>query len=63
MQVQYDVVCPRIIGRDSQIAAIRGVLERVRGGAGQVALIVGEAGVGKSRMLREMTDAARDAGF
>ena len=63
MQVHHDVVCPRIIGRDSQIAAIRDVLESVRRGSGQVALIVGEAGVGKSRLLREMTDVARDAGF
>jgi DNA-binding CsgD family transcriptional regulator len=61
--VEYDVVCPRIIGRDAQIAAIRAVLDRVRGGSGQVALIVGEAGVGKSRLLREMTDAAREGGF
>jgi predicted ATPase len=32
-------------------------------GSGRVALIVGEAGVGKSRLLRAMTDDARGIAF
>jgi DNA-binding CsgD family transcriptional regulator len=61
--VQHDVVCPTLVGRESQIAAVRAVLDTARAGAAQVALIVGEAGVGKSRLLREMTATAASSGF
>lgn len=61
--IQHDVVCPMLVGRDAQIAAIRSVLDVARGGAARVALIVGEAGVGKSRLLRAMTDEASRSGF
>ena len=63
MQLQHDVVCPTLVGRESQVAAVRRVLTRAREGNGTVALIVGEAGVGKSRLLRVMTEEARTAGF
>src|SRR4051812_43102762 len=63
MHLARDVVCPTLIGRDLQVGALRGVLARAREGSGRVALIVGEAGVGKSRLLRAMTDDARAAGF
>src|SRR3982750_2983223 len=61
MQLQHDVVCPTVVGRDPQLAALRQVLARASEGSGRVALIVGEAGVGKSRLLRAMTDEARSA--
>jgi DNA-binding CsgD family transcriptional regulator len=63
MQLHHDVVCPALVGRERQLSAIRQVLARVRDGNGSVALIAGEAGVGKSRLLRAMTEEARDAGF
>src|SRR5258705_2377251 len=63
MHLRHDVVCPTIVGRDAEIDAVRTVLDRARAGAGQVALIIGEAGVGKSRLLRAMLDEARLAGF
>jgi len=63
MHLQHDVVCPTIVGRDGQITAVRRVLANVREGSGRVALIVGEAGVGKSRLLRSMMDEARAADF
>jgi DNA-binding CsgD family transcriptional regulator len=63
MHLRHDVVCPTIVGRDAELDAVRAVLDRARGGAGQVALIVGEAGVGKSRLLRAMVDEARRNGF
>jgi DNA-binding CsgD family transcriptional regulator len=63
MHLQHDVVCPTLVGRTAQVDAVRQVLDRARAGTGRVALIVGEAGVGKSRLLRAMTEEARDAGF
>ena len=62
MHLQHDVVCPTLIGRDSQLGAVRRVLSHARDGNARVALIVGEAGVGKSRLLRAMTEEARSDG-
>ncbi|HTK50175.1 MAG TPA: AAA family ATPase [Gemmatimonadaceae bacterium] len=59
----YGVVCPTLVGRDGEVGAGRSLLERVQAGAGEVALIVGEAGVGKSRLLRALLDDARSRGF
>ena len=63
MHLRLDVVCPTLVGRDVEVDVARTVLDRARGGAGQVALIVGEAGVGKTRLLRAMLDEARSSGF
>jgi DNA-binding CsgD family transcriptional regulator len=63
MHLNHDVVCPTLIGREPQVAGIGRVLARAREGNGTVALIVGEAGVGKSRLLRVLTDSARSSGF
>jgi len=63
MHLEHDFVCPRLIGRADHVAAVDGVLAHARSGAGQVLLIVGEAGVGKSRLLRSTSDDARAAGF
>ena len=61
--LDHDVVCPTLVGRDAQLAGVRRILARGRDGSGGVALIVGEAGVGKSRLLRAMTEEARAGGF
>ena len=63
MHLQHDVVCPTLVGRGAQIDALRKVLAQAHEGNGRVALIVGEAGVGKSRLLRAMSDEARAQGF
>jgi DNA-binding CsgD family transcriptional regulator len=63
MHLHHDVLCPSLIGRDAELAAVRRVLGNAREGNGAVALIAGEAGVGKSRLLRAMTGEARDTGF
>jgi DNA-binding NarL/FixJ family response regulator/tetratricopeptide (TPR) repeat protein len=63
MRAEHDVVCPSLVGREDHLAAAHRLLARSRTGAGQVALIVGEAGVGKSRLLRAMTEEARASGF
>jgi class 3 adenylate cyclase/tetratricopeptide (TPR) repeat protein len=43
----------RFVGRKNSIAALKEALKEVEGGSGQVVGIVGEAGVGKSRLLHE----------
>jgi len=50
-----------LIGRDDELSRLAGVLERARGGAARGVLIGGDAGVGKTRLLDEVTHgAARD---
>ena len=46
-----------------EMEGVRQLLTRAREGVGGVALIVGEAGVGKSRLLRAMTEDATRSGF
>jgi predicted ATPase len=48
-----------LIGRDEELARLRAALAAVRDGEGQVATIVGDAGVGKSRLIAELQVAAR----
>lgn len=45
------VVCPIVIGRDDEIAALEQALRQTLEGHGQTILIAGEAGVGKSRLI------------
>jgi class 3 adenylate cyclase len=44
----------KFIGRGREMEAIKEILEKARSGSGQVIGVVGEAGVGKSRLLLEM---------
>jgi class 3 adenylate cyclase/tetratricopeptide (TPR) repeat protein/DNA-binding XRE family transcriptional regulator len=46
-------VLSRFIGRDEALAALRGPLAKVEAGHGQVVGMVGEPGIGKSRLLYE----------
>ena len=47
-----------LVGRASEIAALTDALERAREGTGSLALLAGEAGVGKSSLAREAAAAA-----
>ena len=49
----------RFVGRDTEVEHLRRVLGRAAGGHGQVVSIVGEAGVGKSRLTYEFTHSHR----
>jgi class 3 adenylate cyclase/tetratricopeptide (TPR) repeat protein len=51
------------VGRDAEIEQLRRALEQVRQGRGQVAAIVGEPGVGKSRLTFEVTHSHRVEGW
>src|SRR6202043_1476243 len=43
----------RFVGREREMAAMAGALERARAGHGQIVAAVGEAGAGKSRLMYE----------
>ncbi len=49
----------RFVGRDAEVEHLRRVLGQAGAGRGQVVAIVGEAGVGKSRLVYEFTHAHR----
>ena len=57
------ILCPVLIGRTSQLEALTRLIEQARGGAGQTALIAGEAGIGKSRLVAELKTRAAQLGF
>jgi class 3 adenylate cyclase/tetratricopeptide (TPR) repeat protein len=49
----------RFVGRDNELDQLRGALERAASGRGQVVAVVGEPGVGKSRLYWELTHSHR----
>ena len=51
----------RFVGRETELEALRQALERADGGHGQMAALVGEPGVGKSRLVYEFTRSPRPA--
>jgi len=53
----------RFVGRQAELEALRQALERARGGQGQVVALVGEAGVGKSRLFWEFVHSPRTHGW
>ena len=53
----------RFVGRESDFAFLEAAFERARAGRGQVVGIVGEAGVGKSRLCFEFLEACRLKGL
>ena len=60
---ERSVICPMLIGRDVALDTARTVLDFSRAGSARVVLVAGEAGIGKSRMLRELVAEARQRGF
>lgn len=57
-----DVLCPVLVGRDAELRALAGALASARDGHGGVVFLTGEAGIGKSRLVRELTAQARTLG-
>src|SRR5579863_2501141 len=47
------IMCPVLIGRVHDLTHLRLLIDRAKSGRGQVALISGEAGIGKSRLVAE----------
>lgn len=53
----------RFVGRDAEMEELRAALEAARMGDGQVVAVVGEPGVGKSRLFHELIHSQHVRGF
>ncbi|HEU5109296.1 MAG TPA: AAA family ATPase, partial [Micromonosporaceae bacterium] len=53
----------RLIGREPEVDRLRTLVDRAAAGRGQLVVITGEAGVGKSRLAAEAVRIATSAGF
>ena len=51
------------MGRQQELLALQQALEQARAGHGQVVAVVGEAGVGKSRLVYEFVHAHHTQGW
>ena len=56
MAVEFNkpLICPILIGRVQDLTTLRLLVDRVKSGEGQVALLSGEAGIGKSRLVAKV---------
>jgi hypothetical protein len=57
------VLCPVLVGRDEEIRYLQAALATAEAGRGGTIFFTGEAGIGKSRLVRETSQAARARGF
>ncbi len=53
----------RLVGRATELARLAGLLDRAASGQAVVALVSGDAGVGKTRLVAELTGAAGEREF
>jgi serine/threonine protein kinase/predicted ATPase len=51
-----------LYGREAELATLRGLFEKTKAGNGQVLLVEGEAGIGKSRLVDEFVGQLAQAG-
>jgi DNA-binding CsgD family transcriptional regulator len=54
-----DVLCPVVVGRDAELGVLRAALGAAADGAGGLVFLTGEAGIGKSRLVREVASDAQ----
>ncbi|MFJ6215471.1 AAA family ATPase [Streptomyces sp. NPDC092296] len=52
-----------LVGRDTEVALLKGSLGKVQEGHGCAAFLVGQGGIGKSRLVAEVAGAAVDTGM
>jgi DNA-binding CsgD family transcriptional regulator len=61
--INQSLVCPKTIGRTAELAALGLIVEQAKEGRGQIVLLRGEAGIGKSRLVAETKARATGLGF
>lgn len=57
------MLCPVLISRDAELRQLVGALDAAQTGQGSLVFLTGDAGVGKSRLAREICDRASERGF
>ncbi len=57
------VVCPSIVGRDGEWSELLQCLDDSAAGRGGLVAVVGEVGIGKTRLTRDLADQARSGGM
>jgi DNA-binding CsgD family transcriptional regulator len=57
------VICPILVGRDEMLDRIDELIEETRGGHGRALFLAGQAGLGKTRLMRAAIRKAQAAGF
>ncbi len=57
------VLCPVLVGRDEEARRLRAALAAAGTGCGRTVFLAGEAGIGKSRLVREVVRAAGESGL
>jgi DNA-binding CsgD family transcriptional regulator/tetratricopeptide (TPR) repeat protein len=57
------VLCPVLVGREEEVQTLLDALDRAADGHGGMFFVTGEAGVGKSRLVREVSRLARSRGL
>src|SRR5437868_2697158 len=62
VDVSRDLVSPVLVGRQDELGRLCGLLDQAIDGKPAVALIAGEAGVGKTRLVQEITRIASGRG-
>lgn len=63
LPIKKAVICPTIVGRVSELAALQTVVSEIEEGRSHLVLLSGEAGIGKSRLVAELANDARSRGF
>jgi DNA-binding CsgD family transcriptional regulator len=58
MLLDKSLICPILIGRENDLQLLDRLMLQSRENHGQIALVTGEAGIGKSRLVREIKDRA-----
>jgi DNA-binding SARP family transcriptional activator/tetratricopeptide (TPR) repeat protein len=56
------VAAPGLVGRDDELAYLEAIATRARGGSAEVVVVDGEAGIGKTTLLRAWADRRAAAG-
>jgi class 3 adenylate cyclase/DNA-binding CsgD family transcriptional regulator len=62
-RTERSLLCPDLIERERESGVLRSALDRLGRAEGGVAVLVGEAGVGKTRLARETLTSARAGGL
>ncbi|MGQ0714925.1 MAG: helix-turn-helix transcriptional regulator [Gemmatimonadaceae bacterium] len=63
LMLTHQLSCPLLIGREAELEALGALLERVVAGQGQMVFVTGDAGIGKSRLCRDLRQRAADRGL